>query len=49
MTASGGNFISCELNRNERSPQWGVATIEVAFGESRYPGRNTPEVAQNRG
>ncbi len=30
MTASGGNFIECEFNRNERAPQCGVATIEVA-------------------
>ena len=30
MTSSGGNFISGEINRNERSPRWGVATIEVA-------------------
>ncbi len=30
MTASGGNFIECEFNRNKRAPQWGVAPIEVA-------------------
>jgi hypothetical protein len=30
MTASGGNLIGCEVNRNERAPQWGVATIEIA-------------------
>ena len=30
MTASGGNFISAFLNRNKRSPQCGVAPIEVA-------------------
>ena len=30
MTASGGNFIGRELNRNKRAPLWGVATIEVA-------------------
>ena len=30
MTASGRNLIEGEVNRNERSPRWGVATIEVA-------------------
>ena len=30
MTASGGYFIESFLNRNERSAQWAVATIEVA-------------------
>ena len=30
MTASGGNFIGSEVNRNKRSPQWGAAPIEVA-------------------
>ena len=30
MTASGGNFIRAEINRNKRSPQWGAAPIEVA-------------------
>ena len=30
MTASGGNFIECEFNRNKRAPRWGVAPIEVA-------------------
>ena len=36
MTASGGNLIGSEVNRNERSVQWTVATIEVAgYLESR--------------
>ncbi|MBR2663328.1 MAG: peptidoglycan-binding protein, partial [Clostridia bacterium] len=30
MTASGGNLIRAEVNRNEQSPQCGAATIEVA-------------------
>ena len=30
MTDSVRNFIIFEVNRNERSPRWGVATIEVA-------------------
>ena len=30
MTDSVRNFIIGEVNRNERAPQWGVATIEVA-------------------
>ena len=30
MTAGGGSLIGSEINRNERSPQCGVATIEVA-------------------
>ena len=30
MTAGGGNFIESEINRNKRSPQCGVAPIEVA-------------------
>ena len=29
-TAGGGSFVRGEVNRNERSPQCGVATIEVA-------------------
>ena len=29
-TASGGNFIRAEVNRNKRSPQWGAASIEIA-------------------
>ena len=34
MTSGGGNLISGEVNRNERSPRWGVATIEVAEAET---------------
>ena len=30
MTASGGNFIDPEVKRNKRSPQCGVAPIELA-------------------
>ena len=30
MTASGGNLIGSEVNRNKRAPQCGVAPIEVA-------------------
>ena len=30
MTSGGGNLIRGEVNRNERAPQCGVATIEVA-------------------
>ena len=30
LTRSAGNFSSAEINRNERSPRCGVATIEVA-------------------
>ena len=30
MTASGGNLIDSEINRNEQSAQWAVAMIEVA-------------------
>ena len=30
MTASGRNLINPEVNRNERAPQCGVATIEIA-------------------
>jgi len=30
MTASGGNIIESEFNRNKRAPQCGVAQIEVA-------------------
>ena len=33
MTAGGGNIIRGEINRNERAPQCGVATIEVAGSE----------------
>ena len=29
-TSSGGNLVGGFLNRNERSVQWTVATIEVA-------------------
>jgi len=29
-TASGGSFVGGEINRNERAPQCGVATIEIA-------------------
>ena len=29
-TASGGNFVRGELNRNERSVRWTVAKIEIA-------------------
>ena len=32
MTASGGNLIGSEINRNKRAPLWGVAPIEVADG-----------------
>ena len=39
MTASGGNFIGCLLNRNKRAAQRAVAPIEVAgqCGKSRPP------------
>ena len=40
-TASGRNFVGGEVNRNERAPQWGVATIEVAEQEFESPGRET--------
>ena len=30
MTACGGNFISSEVARNKRSPQWEAAPIESA-------------------
>ena len=30
MTVSDGNLIDTEVNRNERAPQYGAATIEVA-------------------
>ena len=30
MTSSGGNFISGEVSRNERSSRWEAATIEAA-------------------
>ena len=30
MTACGGNLIGGEIKRNEQSPLWRVATIEVA-------------------
>ena len=29
-TASGGNFVRCEVNRNERAVRGTVAKIEVA-------------------
>ena len=29
-TASGGNIVGAEVNRNKRAPQCGVAPIEVA-------------------
>ena len=29
-TASGGNFVGGEINRNKRSVQWTAAPIEVA-------------------
>ena len=35
MTASGGNLIDSEINRNEQSAQRAVAMIEVA--ETCYP------------
>ena len=31
-TAGGRNIAGGEINRNERSPRWGVAKIEVAEG-----------------
>jgi hypothetical protein len=30
MTASGGNFIECEIRRNQQCPPCGVAAIEPA-------------------
>ena len=35
MTASVRNFIGSEFNRNEQSPLWGAATIEVAEEEKK--------------
>jgi len=40
-TSSGGNLVGGFLNRNERAPQCGVATIEVAEQEFESPGRGT--------
>ena len=34
MTSGGGYLISGEINRNERSARWAVATIEVAGAET---------------
>ena len=36
-TPSGGNLVGGFLNRNERAPQCGVATIEVAEQEFESP------------
>lgn len=36
-TSSGGNLVGGFLNRNERAPQCGVATIEVAEQEFESP------------
>jgi len=49
MTASGRNFIESEVNRNERAPRWGVATIEAADEDSMTAsGRNLIESEVNR-
>ena len=39
MTACGGNFIGCEIRRNQQCPPCGLATIEPA-GQHRYVDRN---------
>ena len=37
MTASGGNFIGSEVNRNKQSTQWVAAPIEIAGRIKRAP------------
>ena len=37
MTASGGNLIGSEVNRNKQSTQWVAAPIEIAGRIKRAP------------
>ena len=47
-TASGGNFVGAEVNRNKRAPQCGVAPIEVADAGEPAPAHRKKKAAADK-